>query len=144
VGVAAASFVLAGCGNEDAPASGNGGVTVSPTSGPESTDPVPPDEPTTGAPDPIVEQAIADLAQRESADPADVTVSEAMAVTWRDGSIGCAQKGTMYTDALVDGYLIVLEIDGEQYQYHQGSMADPSAPPFYCANPTEEPLTREG
>src|SRR6478609_6480693 len=86
-----AGLLLAACGSQDAPAS-DGGVTVSATGGPESADPVPPEELTSNAPDSVVDQATADLAQRESLDPADISVVESMAVTWRDSSIGCAEK----------------------------------------------------
>ena len=54
-------------------------------------------------------------------------------VTWKDGSLGCAERGSMYTQALVDGQRIVLEADGSRYEYHSG--ADGS--PFLCEEPTQ-------
>jgi hypothetical protein len=36
-----------------------------------------------------------------------------------------------YTDALVDGVRIVLDVDGVQYSYHAGG----ARPIFYCEKP---------
>jgi len=87
----------------------------------------------------FAEQAIADLAARLHLDAKDITVVRAVAVTWRDGSIGCAQPGMAYTQALVSGHLIELLAEGETYRYHQGG----SRAPFYCDHPTE-PYQIEG
>ena len=80
-----------------------------------------------------VDQAISKLADQLGIDPRVITVARAIEVTWRDGSIGCAKPGFMYTQALVPGQLIELVVDGETYAFHQGG----NQPPFYCANPTE-------
>ncbi len=37
-----------------------------------------------------------------------------------------------YTQVLVNGSLIVLEVNGANYEYHSGVGRDP----FYCPNPT--------
>ena len=39
------------------------------------------------------------------------------AVTWNDGSLGCAKPGEMYTQALVDGFRVVVEVNGREYDY---------------------------
>jgi hypothetical protein len=74
--------------------------------------PVPPD---------IFNQIVADAAASASVDPSSLTLVEANAVTWSDGSIGCPQRGVMYTQALVEGYRVVLEANGEQLDYHVGN-----------------------
>ncbi len=74
--------------------------------------------------------AVADLAQRLGIAEDDITVLEARAVTWGDGSLGCPEPGKIYTQALVSGWLIVLEANGTKYEYHAGS-----GDPFLCANP---------
>jgi hypothetical protein len=51
-------------------------------------------------------------------------------VIWRDGSLGCPQPGMMYTQALVDGFRIVLRVKGQEVSYH-----GPGKPPFRCDNP---------
>lgn len=75
--------------------------------------------------------AIADLAARLGVDESAVRVVSIQEVTWSDGSFGCPQPGMSYTQAIVSGSLIVLEVNGASYEYHSGASGDP----FYCANP---------
>ncbi len=77
-----------------------------------------------------VNLAIQDLAGRLDVLSDEIKVTRAENVTWRDGSLGCPQKGMMYTQALVPGTLIVLSASDVEYEYHSGS-----GDPFYCANP---------
>jgi len=46
-----------------------------------------------------------------------IEVARAEAVTWNDGSLGCARPGEMYTQALVPGYRVILDHHGRQYDY---------------------------
>jgi hypothetical protein len=78
---------------------------------------------------PLVMAAVQDLAQRLGVDPADVTVVDARAVTWGDGSLGCPQPGMQYVQRLVDGTLVILKAGGRTYEYHGGD------PLFLCENP---------
>ena len=99
-----------------------GSVTPSPgpTSGtgsaPELTRP-------TGVPQPVWAAVLADLATRTGGPPTSVTVVRAESVGWNDGSLGCPQPGTVYTQALVDGYHVVLDVGGQEYDYRVGSGA---------------------
>lgn len=68
-------------------------------------------------PDEIMNGIYADLAERTGADAADVEVVRAEQAIWNDGSLGCPQPGMMYTQALVDGYWVVLEYAGQSYDY---------------------------
>ena len=63
---------------------------------------------------------LADLERRTGSAPEPEVVS-AEEVTWNDGSLGCPEAGQTYTQALVDGYHIVVELDGERYDYRVGS-----------------------
>ena len=76
---------------------------------------------------------MADLAIRLGVDAATIEVVAEEAVTWRDGSLGCAKPGFAYTQALVDGSRITLRADGTDYEYHSGG----SEPPFWCEKPTQ-------
>lgn len=78
-----------------------------------------------------VQEAINDLAKAQSVDPEDVTVAGYFSVTWADGSLGCPKPGMSYTMALVDGHLLVLEVDGEQFSYHGGKKPGFS----FCSDP---------
>jgi hypothetical protein len=79
-------------------------------------------------PSEIVTAALADAATRTGAKVADVTVVAAEPVTWSDGSLGCPEPGLMYTQALVPGYRIVLEVAGQRLDYHAGTRGAPK----YC------------
>lgn len=142
---------LAACGTEDTapadPAGTTPAATAAPTtdedemitSGPGPTrlpEPDPGDLPIGPVPDSIVErddvqQAVADEAERRGVPVGEVTVAGYAEVTWRDGSIGCPQPGMMYTQALVPGHQLVLEVDGEYASYHAGRTGAFT----YCADP---------
>ena len=57
-----------------------------------------------------------------------ISVQSAQRVTWRDGSLGCPKPGYSYTQALVDGYRIVLRAGAEEYVYHGAD----GQKPFRC------------
>ena len=75
-----------------------------------------------------VEAAISDAAVRFGVPESEVAVAGALRVVWSDGSLGCPEDGMMYTQALVDGYLLTLEVDGQRVEYH-GADGDT---PFLC------------
>ena len=75
-----------------------------------------------------VEAAIADAAVRFDVPESEVAVAGALRVVWSDGSLGCPEDGMMYTQALVDGYLLTLEVAGQRVEYH-GADGDE---PFLC------------
>ncbi|MBT8048994.1 MAG: hypothetical protein KJO92_11315 [Gammaproteobacteria bacterium] len=77
--------------------------------------------------------AVKDLAGRLNISAKEISVLREVNVTWRDGSLGCPREGMMYTQALVEGSLIVLRAGNDQYQYHSGK----GRPPFYCENPVK-------
>lgn len=117
------TLVLAACGAEraaESPAPTE--ETVTETPGPSASPPG-------GA----AAEAVADLAARLEVAEDDVVVDSVEEVTWRDGSLGCAEKGTMYTQALVDGSRITLRVAGQTYEYHSGGRRSA----FLCERPTE-------
>jgi len=80
--------------------------------------PVEPGEPVTGEADgDLVTSIIADAVARTGAVEGDVTVIRSESVIWNDGSLGCPLPGESYTMALVNGYWVVLEIGGVEYDY---------------------------
>ena len=145
---------LLACGGDDDDSAGStvASVTTTPPDPDETTSPPPSSTPSTAPPFsatplepdvttgslpgfpidpamPLVVAAVDDLAGRLGISAADVTVVDARAVTWGDGSLGCPQPGMMYTQVLVDGTLVVLKAGGQQYEYHGGD------PLFLCENP---------
>ncbi len=74
--------------------------------------------PVTGeTPADLLAQIIADAVNRSGVADSDVTVIRDEFAIWNDGSLGCAQPGQMYTQALVDGYWVVLAAGGADYDY---------------------------
>ncbi len=91
-----------------------------------------PDDPDPAA-GPEVGRAVADLAERLGVAEHHVVVDRVEDVTWRDGSLGCAEQGRAYTQALVEGSRIVLTVGGRSYKYHSGG----NRGPFLCERPTQ-------
>ena len=50
-------------------------------------------------------------------DPDALVVTRAESVTWNDGALGCPEPGMFYTQALVDGYWIVVEAGDQSLDY---------------------------
>lgn len=71
-------------------------------------------------PEAILRAILDDAAAETGLDPADIEVVRGEAVTWPDGSLGCPEPGVMYTQALVDGYHVVLDADGDELDYRVG------------------------
>lgn len=64
-----------------------------------------------------------ELAQQDLANRFEVALDEIVTVSieiveWSDGSLGCAERGMNYIQVLTPGYLILLEVAGEQFEYH--------------------------
>ncbi|WP_151526452.1 hypothetical protein [Serinicoccus kebangsaanensis] len=78
-----------------------------------------------------VQTAIAAEAKRTGVEPDAVTVAGYADVTWNDGSLGCPTEGMMYTQALVPGHQLVLEVDGSYASYHAAEGKTFS----FCAQP---------
>lgn len=123
--VLCATLLLMGCG-------GTSSITPAPEDR-ASEQPVASDQPSEAAPSTPVRASVADLVSRLEVSEDSVRVVAVEEVTWRDGSLGCAKKGTMYTQALVDGSRITLEAEGERYEYHSGGDDEP----FLCEDPTQ-------
>lgn len=75
-----------------------------------------------------VQSAIADAAERFGVPEAEVAVAGALDVVWADGSLGCPDDDMLSTQALVDGYLLTLEVEGRRLAYH----GEDGLPPFLC------------
>ena len=67
--------------------------------------------------DPILKEA----ARLANVDRDQLVIARAESVVWNDGSLGCPEPGMMYTQALVNGYWIVIEAAGKQYDFRVGS-----------------------
>lgn len=66
----------------------------------------------------VTEAALADATRQTGIERARLTVLEAQAVTWQNGSLGCPEKGMAYTDALVPGYRVRIQAGARVLDYH--------------------------
>lgn len=129
LGSVAAALVLGGCGGTPGVAPDRAQEeTVSRSAGPS---PQPAERRGVSA------DAVRDLARRLGVDPQQVTVVSTEEVTWRDASIGCPRPGMMYPQVLTNGSRVVLEAEGQRYEYHAGGRRSA----FLCENP-EPPADR--
>ena len=63
---------------------------------------------------------MADLAGQLGIAAEAITVRSVEAVEWPDASLGCPKPGMMYAQVITPGYRIVLEANGQSYEYHAG------------------------
>ena len=66
--------------------------------------------------DPILKEAaaLAKVAREQ------LVIVRAEPVVWNDGSLGCPEPGMEYTQALVNGYWVVIEAAGQSYDFRVG------------------------
>ena len=103
---------------------------------PEQGDDMPKDPPLTIPRSPIppalIESAKADLAQRLSVSASQINAIEIKEAVWPDTSLGCPQPGIAYAQIPTSGYLVILEVAGNEFEYH----VDIHGNTLYCENPT--------
>lgn len=122
---------------------GCGGATDEPAGPADPTDPATtedgdaPDDVETGVDDRWVTAAKDDLAAHLGVEAGQIAVVEGGLVDWNDGSLGCPEPGMAYTQAIVPGYRLVLEHDGERYHYHGAR----DQAPFRCDDPASEGMS---
>jgi len=74
--------------------------------------------PVTGeVPQPIIDAALALLANKVGSAAETATLVVAEAVTWPDGSMGCPEPGVYYTQEPVAGYRLVFQLNGTRYDF---------------------------
>lgn len=84
-----------------------------------------------------IEQAKQALSHHAKVPAAQIKVQGAEAVEWRDGSLGCPEKGKVYTQAIRPGFRIKLRISDRVYHVHTaGKQAR------ICGTERDEPYTR--
>ena len=108
------AVVAIGCSASGAASPGRPSVSFDP----------PPTAPSSNAPvTGEVPEAVMQAIQQQLAidvpgvDLAAATVVTAEAVEWSDGSLGCPERGMMYTQAITPGYHVVISVDGTEYDY---------------------------
>ena len=81
------------------------------------------------------------LAARAEVEVDAIKVATIMIVRGRSGAIGCPEPGVSYPDELVQGVLIMLQIEGKLFRYH----AALDEAPFHCSlDRAEKPIIGKG
>jgi hypothetical protein len=62
--------------------------------------------------------AAADLAQRLKIDVNTITLVSVEQVDWSDACLGIQQPDVMCAQVITSGYKVILEANGQQYEYH--------------------------
>lgn len=76
------------------------------------------DKPVAGeVPQPVIDAVLTRLEERLQVDRAGFVVREAQSRQFSDGSLGCAEPGAVYTQAIVPGYRVVVEYAGTAYDF---------------------------
>jgi hypothetical protein len=114
---------LTACGTEEPPPGGQDDPGVADDSPDADLD--------DGVADVPVDQAVTEAGGEAGVSTDEIRVVVAEEVTWPDGALGCPEPDGMYTQALVEGYRIVLDVAGEEVHYH-GARGEP---PFRCDDP---------
>ena len=78
----------------------------------------------------LIERAKEDLVQATGAASDAITVVSTEEMEWSDTSLGCPDPDTMYAQVITPGFLIVLESDGNTFNYHTAT--DPEGPLVQC------------
>ena len=66
-------------------------------------------------PDNFLDLVATEMQTKSGLSPESYEIIHAEFVTWSDGSLGCPQPSVMYTQALVDGYWIVVKTSEQTF-----------------------------
>ena len=94
-----------------------GGVSASETPVPELTPAAKPGPVQPQVPKEYLEPVLNKAAALANVPRGKLVIVQAEPVVWPDGSLGCPEPGALYTQALVDGYWIVIAAEGKTYDF---------------------------
>lgn len=131
--VTGCAVVLSACASTTTPTSG-GTVSSAPTTASAASRP--PFQTTEPLPSTTASASAAALSQQHwkaieqvladrRVDLATARVLSAEAVVWNDGSWGCPQRGMSYTQAQEPGMRVIVEADGQQFDFRFGNSMVP-------------------
>jgi hypothetical protein len=68
-------------------------------------------------PEAILNSTLKEAAKLANVPPQELVIVRAEAVVWNDGSLGCPEPGMQYTQALVNGYWVVIRSAERVYDF---------------------------
>jgi len=110
--------------------------TPTPSPSPESS------HPQTDVPQGILDPIISEAAKLAKVPVKQVVIVRAESALWNDGSLGCPEPGMAYTQALVNGYWVVIKAAGNTYDFRVGSRGSFRLCPPGQGRPPSQPNNR--
>lgn len=86
----------------------------------------------------LIELAKEDLVKLLAVDKDKITVKSAEKIIWPNSALGYPQEGHYYLQVLTDGYKIILDYNGKDYEYHT-NMSNVKVDPKVKNNKKEQP-----
>ena len=71
-------------------------------------------------PEVILSPILSEAAKLANVPPEQLVIVRAEAVVWNDGSLGCPEPGMQYTQALINGYWVIIKAAGQTYDFRVG------------------------
>jgi hypothetical protein len=71
-------------------------------------------------PEAILGPILKEAAKLANIPPQELVIVRAEAVVWNDGSLGCPEPGMEYTQALVNGYWVLIKAAEQTYDFRVG------------------------
>jgi hypothetical protein len=71
----------------------------------------------TEVPKKILDPILKEAASLSKVSAEQLVIVRAKSVVWNDGSLGCPEPGIQYTQALVNGYWVVIVAAGKTYDF---------------------------
>ena len=68
-------------------------------------------------PEAILTPILKEAAKLANVPPQELVIVRAEAVVWNDGSLGCPEPGMQYTQALANGYWVLVSAAGQTYDF---------------------------
>jgi hypothetical protein len=68
----------------------------------------------------ILDSILNEAAARAKVSREQLVIVRAERVVWNDGALGCPEPGMMYTQALVNGYWVIIKAGGQTYDFRVG------------------------
>ena len=68
-------------------------------------------------PEGILAPILKEAAKLANVPPQELVIVRAEAVVWNDGSLGCPEPGMEYTQALINGYWVVIKATAQTYDF---------------------------
>lgn len=85
----------------------------------------------------VVNEMQTRLAAQAGVDVAKLTLVSAQPVRWTNSGLGCVAPDRVYTQVIVDGYLLLFSDGTRSYEVHSGG---PGGPAVVCDNGTPQDL----